>query len=65
MIKYKSFTLPSGSVVKIRADKIVATVSHETTDFIDIYTEDGHHWTIPTKPYEKAKNINYIWEEGN
>lgn len=65
MIKYKAFDLSGGSVLKIRADKIIATISHEKNDNIDVYTEDGHHWVVPIKSFEGSKNINYIWEEGN
>lgn len=65
MVNYKSFKLPGDSRLRVRADRIVATVSSKKANNITVYV-DG----VPNPlyiPFEGAPNklMDYIWERSN
>ena len=62
MTDYKSFALPGDGVLRIRTEKIIATLSHRNGDKIDIYcadTPNPFHIQATTKTSREI--IDYIW----
>ena len=62
MINYKSFKLPGNSKLRVRADRIVATVSSGNGGTIDLYISGvtmPWHLSIDRAPSEI---IDYVWE---
>lgn len=62
MINYKSFSLPGNAKLRVRADRIVATVSSKDSKNIDLFVagvDTPWHLPIDSAP---SKVIDYIWE---
>lgn len=63
MINYKSFKLPGNAKLRVRADKIVATVSSKASGTIDIFVEGvANPWHIQLGDEASSKIMDYVWE---
>ena len=65
MINYKSFSLPGNAKLRVRADRIVATVSSKDRKNIDLFiagVDTPWHLPIDSAP---SKVIDYVWERHN
>lgn len=63
MINYKSFRLPGNAKLRVRADKIVATVSSKDSRSIELYVEGvANPWHLPLGDEPPALMIDEIWE---
>ena len=61
--KYKSFSLPGGGILRINKDKIVATISSVTNNYIEIYCSDtAIPFRIEAKKHTSQEIIDCIWE---
>lgn len=62
MTDFKSFKLPGDATIRIRSEKIVATVSTKGGENIDIFCE-GVALPFHVKATKKTPNelIDYIW----
>jgi len=62
MINYKSFNLPGNAKLRVRADKIVATVSSKNSNTIELYVEGVMNpWHLPIDE-APSKVIDRVWE---
>jgi hypothetical protein len=65
MIDYKSFSLPGNGVLRIRSEKIIATISSKNEkgdDIIDIYCADTTNpFHIKATKHSPREIIDYIW----
>ena len=65
MINYKSFTLPGNGKLRVRADRIVATVSSKDSKNIDLFVAGvATPWHLPIEG-APSKVIDYVWERHN
>ncbi len=63
MINYKSFKLPGDAKLRVRADKIVATVSSKNSRTIEVYVEGvANPWHLPLGDESPTQMIDEIWE---
>ena len=64
MIKYKSFKLPGNAKLRVRADKIVATVSSKDKNTVDLYLSGvATPFHVPVNEEIKPRDImDVIWE---
>lgn len=66
MINYKSFKLPGNAKLRVRADKIVATVSSKSNNSVDVFVEGvATPWHIVLGDEKSSKIIDYVWERHN
>jgi len=63
MINYKSFKLPGDAKLRVRADKIMATVSSKGSRSIELYVEGiANPWHLPLGDESPTRMIDEIWE---
>ena len=66
MINYKSFHLPGNAKLRVRTDRIVATVSSKNSNTLDLFVEGAAQpWHLPLMDTEPSQIIDYIWERHN
>lgn len=66
MINYKSFKLPGNAKLRVRADKIVATVSSKANNSLDVFVEGvANPWHIVLGDDKPSQIIDYVWERHN
>ena len=64
MINYRKFKLPGNATLRVRAEKIIATVSSKDKNTIDLYLAEvavPFHVIIDEKETPREL-MNYIWE---
>lgn len=62
MVKYKSFSLPGGGQLRIRANSIIATV-HSPSNKIDIYCVDKEiPFHVEATKHTPTEIVDYIWD---
>ena len=61
MTDFKSFKLPGNATLRIRSEKIVATVSSSTSQNVDIYCEGGNLFHVQPTKKTMSELIDYIW----
>ena len=62
MVDYKSYKLPGNGTLRIRAEKIVATVSSEKSEKIDIYCEGFNEpFHVLATKHSPREVIDYTW----
>ena len=62
MTDYKSFALPGNGTLRIRTEKIIATVSSKNGNKIDIYCADTNTpFHIEATKRTPQQLIDYIW----
>ena len=62
MTDYKSFRLPGDGTLRIRSEKILATLSSANGENIDIYCEGATNpFHIQTTKKTPSELIDYIW----
>lgn len=62
MTDFKSFKLPGNATLRIRSEKIVATVSAPGGSNVDIYCEGGSVFHVQPTKKTPIELINYIWD---
>ena len=63
MVKFKTFDLPGGGHLRVRADSIIATI-HSNKETIDIYCIDKEIPFHALAKNDKAQEIvDYIWDD--
>lgn len=64
MIKYKKFRLPGNSVLRVKADNIIATISSKDQTHIDLYVAGlANPFHLPVADHEIAHEImDNVWE---
>lgn len=65
MTDFKSFKLPGNATLRIRSEKIIATVSAPGGGSIDIYCEGGSLFHVQPTKKTPAELIDYIWNIPN
>ena len=62
MVDYKTFKLPGEGTLRIRSEKIVATISSNNGQTVDIFC-DGAPYPFHVKATKKTPKemIDYIW----
>ena len=62
MINYKSFKLSGNAKLRVRADRIVATISSKQSGTVDIFVDGvANPWHVPIDG-APSKVIDYVWE---
>jgi hypothetical protein len=62
MIDFKSFALPGGGTLRIRTEKIIATISSKGSDNVDIYCSDtAVPFHIKATKKTPQELVDYIW----
>lgn len=65
MTDFKSFKLPGNATLRIRSEKIVATVSSPGGGNVDIYCEGGNLFHVQPTKKTPMELIDYIWNIPN
>jgi len=61
--KYKSFSLPGGGVLRINANKIIATISAPGNKEIEIYCSDRSiPFHVTATKHTPQEIMDYVWE---
>ena len=62
MIDYKSFKLTDKATLRIRTEKIIATVSSKDSDRIEIYCSDKEvPFHVQATKYTPEEILDYVW----
>lgn len=62
MIDYKSFKLTDKATLRIRTEKIIATVSSKDNDMIDIYCSDKEvPFHVQATKHTPEEILDYVW----
>lgn len=62
MIDYKSFKLTDKATLRIRTEKIIATVSSKDNDMIDIYCADKEvPFHVQATKHTPEELLDYVW----
>ena len=64
MINYRKFKLPGNATLRVRAENIVATVSAQGKNTVDIYVAGiATPFHVPIMEEDTPRDLmNYIWE---
>ncbi len=65
MTDFKSFKIAGNATLRIRSEKIIATVSSSSTNTVDIYCEGGNTFHIQPTKKTMPELIDYIWNIPN
>lgn len=62
MIDYKSFKLTDKATLRIRTEKIIATVSSRDSDMIEIYCSDKEvPFHVQATKHTPEEVLDYVW----
>ncbi len=62
MIDYKSFKLTDKATLRIRTEKIIATVSSKDNDMIEIYCSDKEvPFHVQATKHTPEEILDYVW----
>ena len=62
MIDYKSFKLTDKATLRIRTEKIIATVSSKDSDMIEIYCSDKEvPFHVQATKHTPEEILDYVW----
>lgn len=64
-MNYKSFKISKNATLRVRADRIVATVSSNDTSHIELYVSGiANPWHLSaTEDHSVAEIVDFIWNE--
>jgi len=64
MINYKTFKLPGNAKLRVRSDRIIATVSSKASNSMDLYVAgDAAPWRIKFEDDKEIVDLlDYVWE---
>lgn len=65
MTDFKSFKIAGNATLRIRSEKIIATVSSPDSKNIDIYCDGGNLFHVQPTKKSMPELIDYIWNIPN